>query len=265
MIVTVSVPRVCLPLTPAGGRVFTGVWSWTRPQHRSAALGPRPCPTVPAKLGAGESRALTPRGASLPPACFCVWPRCPQHGQQSGTSLPLPEAQTARPDQRPLTTPASSKTCPEPLLCIRPTSLTSSAKNCPTPNTLQVRWALLSASEEALSPSRLPAAPGSHQLPVAAPGSLRETSGVRAEGSGQAPSPTACAGPASPGHSVSSYTAVPAHGEAGVPTLQKTPRLKTSPVPCPRSYDRTVVQTCVCRILEGEPVLTPSVDKEQGG
>ncbi|CAI9165874.1 unnamed protein product [Rangifer tarandus platyrhynchus] len=50
--------------------------------------------------------------------------------------------------------------------------------NCPTPNTLRVRWALLSASEEALSPSRLPAAPGSHQLPVAAPGSLRETSRV---------------------------------------------------------------------------------------
>ena len=75
------------------------------------------------------------------------------------------------------------------------------------------------------------------------------------------PSPTACAGPASPGHSISSCTAVPAHGEAGVPTLQKAPCLKTSPAPCPRSYDRTVVQTCICRILEGEPVLAPSISR----
>ena len=164
--------------------------SWWMCLHRRLEPGKTPGARalprahVPAKLEAGESRhpGLLP---SLQPVS--LWSRCPQHGQQAGTSLPLPEAQTARPDQRPLTAQAASKTCPEHLLCVRPTSVASSAKNCPAPNTLRMRWALLSASEEALSPSRLPTAPGSHQLPVAA----GEAASARQAGSGQARSPMA--------------------------------------------------------------------------
>lgn len=99
----------------------------------------------------------------------------------SRLALPSPSPGPRQQDQtRDHSWPQLLRKRPEHLLCVRPTSLASSAKNCPAPNMLQVRWALLSASEEALSPSRLPAAPGSHQLPVAAPGSLRDTTGVRA-------------------------------------------------------------------------------------
>lgn len=67
---TISVPCVCLPLTPAGGRVFTGVWSQARPQvqeHCPGPVSPLHCPCQARGQG-----VEAPQGASLPPTCFCV-------------------------------------------------------------------------------------------------------------------------------------------------------------------------------------------------
>lgn len=200
-------------------------------------MSPPHCPCQAEARGPRHLRVLPPSNLLL----------CGLGAPSMGSRLALPSASRG-PDSktRPETTHGPS--CFENVLstcCVSgPLHWHRLQRTCPAPNKLQVRWALLSASEEVLSPSRLPAAPA---------GSVRQP-GVRA---GSQSHGLSWAGQS--GHSVSSCTAVPAHWGVCSPHFTEDTHLETSPAPCPRSYDRTAVQTCVCRIHEGEPVLASSI------